>query len=345
MRAFAVVLPMVLCACATERAASSGADGDDAKTGPATTKAGALGLQGQDTVLMMEQARRLAQSMAAAQSTAGVTCDPVATRPVGLEEERAVGKRLVTPLLKQEGPLLGPRHAAVATWVAGVGQYLAQRSSRPQLTWTFGVIENPRPFTTSTLGGYVFVSTGLLARLKNEAQLAGMLAHEMAHVTLKHGVASYNGALQKQCQAAVTAQAVLASDPTAQALVPADTRDALRLFSGLEPDGSFDSAANEGAFTQQLVSAVWLIDSARGHDAPDEAAADLDAAHLLAFSGYDAREFETFLVELGDLRGHPPSADRAQRIKALREGELRDFSHATFKPDVTARVRALRSPP
>lgn len=335
----AALCSMTLCACATEGSATRPVG---SPTAEAAAPAATPGDPNRAVALAaMEQARAMQLQLGAAQTAANTRCAAIEKRTVSLEEERTVGQRLTLPLLKKHGPLVDAvKHRELVAWVIGVGQHLAQSSSRPQLQWTFGVIDNPKPLSASTMGGYVFVTTGLLARLKNEAQLAGVLAHELAHVTLRHGLATYNGVVRRQCEAAVTTQAMVERMPASS--VPSELRESMKLGNQFKADGSFDYTANEDGFMRMVLTMLWSLDEDMGRKATDEDAADVEAAHLLAFSGYDAREFETFLIELGDAPRHPPSADRARKLAALRARELQAFSHATWKPDVTARVAGLK---
>ncbi len=89
-------------------------------------------------------------------------------------------------------------------YVAVVGQNLAAGSSRPEIAWTFGVLDDPTVNAFSAPGGYVFVTTGMLALIDNEAQLAGILGHEIAHVTQKHALNAYKSGKVGACKVAVT---------------------------------------------------------------------------------------------------------------------------------------------
>ena len=99
------------------------------------------------------------------------------------EEERAMGQDFAATLLGAS-PLLD--NAAVQKYVNRVGLYVALQGTRPNLAWRFGVIDNPNVNAFATPGGYVFITRGLLESLNSEAELAGALAHEIAHVELKH---------------------------------------------------------------------------------------------------------------------------------------------------------------
>jgi len=73
-------------------------------------------------------------------------------------------------------------------YVNRVGRYVAAQSGRPDINWTFGVIDSTDINAFAAPGGYVFLTRGLYAMLKNEAELAGVLGHEIAHVNRRHHV-------------------------------------------------------------------------------------------------------------------------------------------------------------
>ncbi|MFN2328272.1 MAG: M48 family metalloprotease [Chromatocurvus sp.] len=71
-------------------------------------------------------------------------------------------------------------------YVNGIGQRLAKHSDMPDLEWTFTVIDAPDLNAFALPGGFVYINRGLLAYLDSEAQLAGVIGHEIAHVTARH---------------------------------------------------------------------------------------------------------------------------------------------------------------
>ena len=77
-----------------------------------------------------------------------------------------------------------------STWqryVAQLGMRMTSTSERPQLPWTIRVIDDPVINAFALPGGYVYVTRGILAYLTSEAELAGVLGHEIGHVTARHG--------------------------------------------------------------------------------------------------------------------------------------------------------------
>lgn len=80
-------------------------------------------------------------------------------------------------------------NAVQQAYVNKVGRWLAIYSGRPELPWHFGIIETESVNAFATPGGNIFVTRGLIRRLRSESELAGVLGHEMAHVVQKHHLA------------------------------------------------------------------------------------------------------------------------------------------------------------
>jgi predicted Zn-dependent protease len=77
-------------------------------------------------------------------------------------------------------------------YVSGVGLKLAQVSERPDLAWHFTVVDSPAVNAFALPGGYIYITRGILPYLDNEAQLAGVLGHEIGHVTARHAATQYS---------------------------------------------------------------------------------------------------------------------------------------------------------
>jgi len=100
-----------------------------------------------------------------------------------LEEENRIGRQISGNLL---GAVQLVRDDKLQHYVNLVGQWVAQHSGRKDVTWRFGVLDTEAINAFAAPGGYIFVTKGLYRRLNSEAELAGVLAHEIAHVTQKH---------------------------------------------------------------------------------------------------------------------------------------------------------------
>lgn len=103
--------------------------------------------------------------------------------PLTEEEEILLGQSIASNLLS-----LAPLHAdvTVQNYVNKVGRWIASRSERPDLPWTFAVLDNDDINAFAAPGGYIVLTKGLLLKLNSEAELAGVLAHEIGHVLKKH---------------------------------------------------------------------------------------------------------------------------------------------------------------
>jgi len=99
------------------------------------------------------------------------------------EEEIALGREITGNLLGA-APLV--KNEALQKYVNSVGRWVASQSDRADLPWRFGVIESDDLNAFAAAGGYVVITKGLYRKLNNEAQLAGVLGHEIGHVVKKH---------------------------------------------------------------------------------------------------------------------------------------------------------------
>lgn len=99
-------------------------------------------------------------------------------------DEIAAGRKAHAQVLAEYGADDNPRLQA---YVSELGQKLARQSHRAHLTWTFTVLDSPEVNAFALPGGYVYVTRGILAHLDSEAELAGVIGHEIGHVTARHG--------------------------------------------------------------------------------------------------------------------------------------------------------------
>lgn len=100
-----------------------------------------------------------------------------------IEEELTIGKQLAGTYL---GAMPLVKNDKLQAYVNKVGRWLATQSERSDLKWYFGVMDSADINAFSLPGGYVFITMGLYAKLSNEAELAGVLGHEIGHVLMKH---------------------------------------------------------------------------------------------------------------------------------------------------------------
>src|SRR5439155_13593299 len=79
-------------------------------------------------------------------------------------------------------------NAALQAYVQAMGKKLVAVSHRPNLEWHFTVVDSPVVNAFAIAGGYVYLTRGILAYLADEAELAGVMGHEIGHVTARHSV-------------------------------------------------------------------------------------------------------------------------------------------------------------
>lgn len=138
--------------------------------------------------------KRLRSALSALALTAlTAACGTAVVNPVTGETERTVmdeqaeieeGRKAHEEILKEYGAVQNPRLQA---YVNDIGQRLAKHSHRANLTWTFTVLDSPEVNAFALPGGYVYVTRGILPYLDSEAELAGVIGHEIGHVTARHG--------------------------------------------------------------------------------------------------------------------------------------------------------------
>ena len=108
-----------------------------------------------------------------------------ATKGISETEEIEIGRGLAGRML---GQIALVDDANVQAYVNRVGRWVASQSERPDLPWRFGVANAGNINAMAMPGGTILITRGLYDILDNEAQLAGVLGHEIAHVVKKHHI-------------------------------------------------------------------------------------------------------------------------------------------------------------
>jgi predicted Zn-dependent protease len=103
-------------------------------------------------------------------------------------EELAIGQQQDAEIRREMGVYDDPN---LQRYVNEIGQELARNSHRPTLPWTFTIVDNAAINAFALPGGYIYVTRGLLAYLDDESELAGVLGHEIGHVTARHAAQAY----------------------------------------------------------------------------------------------------------------------------------------------------------
>lgn len=215
-------------------------------------------------------------------------------------DEIEIGKGVAANLLGAAPPVNDP---ALQAYVNKVGRWVALHTERPDLPWRFAVLDTDGVNAFATPGGYVFITRGMLLRLRDEAELAGVLAHEAAHVVEKHALKTLRkGAL-----------------------------------AGMAGEALSDYAEKKGkeAFTKIVSAGTELY--ARGLDKEDEFAADRAGVVIAARAGYDPYGLPSVLQTLASIspqddavtlmfKTHPDSQTRLKLVSNSMEGRLDPYS-------------------
>jgi predicted Zn-dependent protease len=217
--------------------------------------------------------------------------------PANEDQEIAIGHDAAATLLGASKPIT---NAAVQDYVNKVGLWVALQSDRPNLPWHFAVVDSDDIDAFAAPGGFVFITRGLFLHMHNEAELAGVLGHEITHVVLKHHL----NALQRAARldlAGQAAQTGMASkgynSDLDQQLMDKVSSASRNLYSkGLDKDDELDAdrmgvvlAARAGYDPYGLMAVLQTlaaVDPKSGsvqlllatHPAPDDRIAALSAA-------------------------------------------------------------------
>ncbi len=304
----AAILVLGTAACATD-----GANGQRGALPAATTsQIGELVRQG---VLLGEkdpekadQYGRLAQQLAGSLTP---------SEQMTLETERSLGSGVAIRAIDQIGPLHPSQD--LQRYVNLVGRGISRHSVRPNIPFTFGVLVNDAPNAFAGPGGYVFITTGALSLMQDESQLAGVLAHEIAHVTERHMLKTYR---RDQFLDAV-----------------------LRGASAMS-----DSAAGYAGLINQSTDTLFN----KGLDSNFEFDADTVGLELAALAGYDPRGLPEFLRAMntrstnrsgGWLGTHPPTTTRISRLESRLATDLVGIRGARNPDRFQAAMRDLAMKP
>jgi predicted Zn-dependent protease len=101
------------------------------------------------------------------------------------EQEVNLGKQMNEQLLSS-GQFKRYQNKQVNDYINAIGQRLVPASDRPDIPYTFQIIDDDVINAYATMGGFVYITTGLLQEASNEAEVAGVLAHEIGHISEKH---------------------------------------------------------------------------------------------------------------------------------------------------------------
>jgi len=216
-------------------------------------------------------------------------------KPTSEGDEITLGKDVAANLLGASPLVNDP---ALQAYVNKVGLWIALHTSRPNLPWRFGVLDTNSVNAFATPGGYVFITRGMLMHMRDESELAGVLAHEISHVVEKHALNT--------------------------------------MRKGKLVDMASDALSRNKPEYAKLVSAGTEI-FARGLDKEDEFAADRMGVVLSARAGYDPYGLPATLQTLSSInpkddavslmfKTHPDSEKRLELVSNAMEGHLDQYA-------------------
>ncbi len=204
-------------------------------------------------------------------------------------------------------PLL--KDSSLTEYVNLVGKALSHYAGRPEIEFHFGILDTDHINALSAPGGYVFITRGALQAMEDESELAGVLAHEIAHVTERHIVKEIN--LKAPDESPVTGLASLISGATGGVEI---------VFSA-------------------FIDKAYEILFERGYKREDEFSSDIIATTILHNAGYDPEALLRFLKRLQekghlkDLKGtHPGASERIDKLEQfLKENQLAGKDYQRLK--------------
>lgn len=110
-------------------------------------------------------------------------------------DELALGKQTDTEILKSYGHYEGQ---ALDSYISGIGKKLGALSHQPNLEYSFKVLDSPVVNAFAVPGGFVYLTRGILAYFNDEAELAGVIGHEIGHIAARHSAQQYSRAQAAQ---------------------------------------------------------------------------------------------------------------------------------------------------
>ena len=148
-------------------------------------------MPGPSTGITARRGRLVAAFVAATVAGACASNPVTGRREVSLiseAEEIAIGRQGDAEIRREMGVYAD---GELQRYVSGIGERIAGVSHRPTLPWTFTIVDDPAVNAFALPGGYIYVTRGLLSHLGDESELAGVLGHEVAHVTARHASQQY----------------------------------------------------------------------------------------------------------------------------------------------------------
>ena len=207
------------------------------------------------------------------------------------------------------------------SFVSEVGQRLAQASERPHLPWKFTLVDSPAINAFALPGGYIYLTRGIMPFLADEAEMAGVLGHEIGHVTARHSAQQYSRATGAQLGLALGG-----------IFVPA-----VRPFGGLAETGLGLLFLKHGRDDELQADALGVRYTARSGWDPGGVAGMLGTLDRIAEESEDRRGVPNWLAT------HPAPADRVEQVQsAITQARAESaVSRPSNRDDYLARIDGL----
>lgn len=225
------------------------------------------------------------------------------------EAEIAEGAKGHAEVLKEYGAYNNP---AVQNYVNALGQKLAAQSHRANLQWHFTVLDSPEINAFALPGGYVYVTRGIMAYLDSEADLAGVMGHEIGHVTARHGA-------QRATRQQTAGLGVLAASVLGMVLESQGVSGAGQLASQASQTAAAGYIASYGRDQELQADGLGAEYLARTHYDPHNMVDVITVLKNQERFAADQAKAEGRPVPAGNdwLASHPSNDQRLQSITAL----------------------------
>ncbi|MGF1474002.1 MAG: M48 family metalloprotease [Geminicoccaceae bacterium] len=217
------------------------------------------------------------------------------------EEEIEIGRENHPQILRQFGGAY--QNEEVTAYVDRVGERLKANSELPDLDFTFTVLNSEVVNAFALPGGYIYISRGLLALAENEAEMAGVLAHEIGHVTARHSALRDRSAKVGG------------------------------IFANAAAIGSAILFGGEAGQVVGQLAGVGAQATVQGFSRSQELEADQLGVRYLSRTGYDPNAMSSFLEKLQE-------NDRLTKLRAGRDPNEDNFSFLASHPRTAERVEA-----
>ncbi len=235
------------------------------------------------------------------------------------EEEGKLGEAVSERIRQRYGVV---QDASLHKYVSLVGKALSQASTRPGLQWRFIVLDTDGVNALAAPGGFVHITRGALSLIKSEAELAGVLGHEIIHVTEKHTIK----AIQKGKMAQI---------------------------------GADETLGSSSVFNKLVDKATGVVMAGFGRD--EELEADRKGVVIANIVGYEPNGLKSFLTTLADrnkastekqglFASHPEMKERLDKLdKTVKDNKLtatatvdaRYKTHVTYEPVVITAIATV----